>query len=78
MPVESSPSGHFPNEAKQMLTEIRKLTTLPIRYVVNTHYHLDPGYRRGVERQEENPAGRNGKVPRLRTSNSVTARRCAV
>lgn len=33
----------FENEsaAKQLLAEIRKLTKLPIKFVVNTHYHLD-------------------------------------
>jgi cyclase len=30
-----------PRPAKAMLGEIRKLTPLPIRFVVNTHYHLD-------------------------------------
>jgi glyoxylase-like metal-dependent hydrolase (beta-lactamase superfamily II) len=30
-----------PRPAKALLDEIRKLTPLPIRFVVNTHYHLD-------------------------------------
>src|SRR5690242_7751138 len=30
-----------PGAAKQLLAEIRKITPLPIRFVVNTHYHLD-------------------------------------
>jgi glyoxylase-like metal-dependent hydrolase (beta-lactamase superfamily II) len=30
-----------PRPAKVLLSEIRKLTPLPIRFVVNTHYHLD-------------------------------------
>jgi cyclase len=30
-----------PRPAKTMLVEIRKLTPLPIRFVVNTHYHFD-------------------------------------
>jgi cyclase len=30
-----------PEAAKQMLTEIRKLTKLPVKYVINTHYHID-------------------------------------
>jgi cyclase len=30
-----------PRPAKAMLADIRKLTPLPIRFVINTHYHLD-------------------------------------
>jgi glyoxylase-like metal-dependent hydrolase (beta-lactamase superfamily II) len=30
-----------PQPARVLLSEIRKLTPLPIRFVVNTHYHLD-------------------------------------
>src|SRR5579872_5382640 len=30
-----------PRPAKALLAEIRKLTPLPVRFVVNTHYHLD-------------------------------------
>src|SRR5271165_2971771 len=34
--------------AKQLLTEIRKLTKLPVKFVVNTHYHLDHVTGNGV------------------------------
>jgi cyclase len=30
-----------PEAAKQMLAEIRKLTALPVKFVINTHYHID-------------------------------------
>jgi cyclase len=30
-----------PEAAKQLLAEIRKLTTLPVKFIVNTHYHID-------------------------------------
>jgi len=43
----------FENEAaaKQLLAEIRKLTPLPIKFVVNTHYHLDHVAGNGVFEQ---------------------------
>jgi cyclase len=30
-----------PEAAKQLLAEIRKLTQLPVKFVINTHYHID-------------------------------------
>jgi cyclase len=30
-----------PEAARQLLAEIRKLTKLPVKFVINTHYHLD-------------------------------------
>ncbi len=37
-----------PAAAKQLLAEIQKLTKLPVKFVVNTHYHLDHVAGNGV------------------------------
>ena len=34
--------GNFtPEHGKQLLAEIRKVTNLPVKFVINTHYHFD-------------------------------------
>jgi glyoxylase-like metal-dependent hydrolase (beta-lactamase superfamily II) len=37
-----------PAAAKQLLAEIQKLTKLPVKFVINTHYHLDHVAGNGV------------------------------
>jgi len=34
-------TGQFPSIAKQQIAAIRKLTPLPVRFIVNTHWHPD-------------------------------------
>ncbi len=37
-------SGAGPNEARVLLAAIRELTALPIRYVIDTHFHFDHAF----------------------------------
>jgi cyclase len=37
-------TGSGPNEARVLLDGIRKITDRPVRYVVDTHFHLDHAY----------------------------------
>ena len=41
-----------PGSARAVIGEIRKLTTKPVRYVVNTHFHSDHHYGNDVYRRE--------------------------
>ncbi len=34
-------TGQFPTLAERMIADIKKITPKPVRYVVNTHWHLD-------------------------------------
>ena len=34
-------SGNFPSETRKIIAEIRQLTSLPVRYLVHTHWHRD-------------------------------------
>ena len=40
--------ANFPWGAREILPEIKKTTKLPIRFVVNTHYHADHSFGNGV------------------------------
>jgi cyclase len=41
-------TGQFPGLAKKMAAEIRKITTKPLRYIVNTHWHFDHAWGNAV------------------------------
>lgn len=34
-------TGQFPSLAERMVADVRKLTSKPVRYIVNTHWHFD-------------------------------------
>lgn len=44
-------SGILPSSAREAVAEIRKLTPLPVRYLINTHWHSDHHYGNQVYRE---------------------------
>src|SRR5215472_6514446 len=43
-------TGQFPSLAERMVADIKKLTSKPVRYIVNTHWHFDHVWGNGVFR----------------------------
>ncbi|HET7500363.1 MAG TPA: MBL fold metallo-hydrolase [Kofleriaceae bacterium] len=44
-------SGHFPSHAAQMIEQIQRWTQLPVRWLVNTHWHPDHNAGNGAFRR---------------------------
>jgi len=45
-------SGHFPSLTARMIHEIKQLTSQPVRFLVNTHWHPDHNAGNGLYRRE--------------------------
>jgi cyclase len=58
-------SFYRPEAAPALLAEIRKLTPLPIRYVINTHYHIDHVAGDNTFRSAGGPGRGPAQCPRL-------------
>jgi cyclase len=43
-------TGQFPTLAERMVADIKKITSRPVRYIVNTHWHFDHVWGNGVFR----------------------------
>jgi cyclase len=43
-------TGQFPSLAERMVADIKKITSKPVRYIVNTHWHFDHVWGNGVFR----------------------------
>ena len=43
-------TGQFPTLAERMVADVKKITSKPVRYIVNTHWHFDHVWGNGVFR----------------------------
>ena len=64
-------SSMYPSDARAVVSEIRKLTPKPVRYLVNTHWHDDHLFGNSVIQEP----GRTSASSHMRTPESMRRRR---